>query len=80
MSFAQSGFAQFMASAAGRILRIIAGVLILYWGYTKWGTTAGTVLVIIGLIPFLAGLFDVCIITGAIGGPFSGPKIRQLKR
>lgn len=80
MSFSESGFAQFMASAAGRIVRIIAGALILYWGYTKWGTAAGTILVIIGLIPFLAGVFDVCVITALAGGPFVGRKIRALKR
>jgi hypothetical protein len=32
MSFAESGFAQFMSSAAGRLVRVIAGLAIIYWG------------------------------------------------
>jgi hypothetical protein len=33
-----------------------------------------------GLLPLTAGGFDVCYISAALGGPFSGEKIRHLGR
>jgi hypothetical protein len=77
MSFAQSAFAQFMSSPAGRIIRIIAGVVLIGWGYSARDQTAGIVLMIVGFLPLLAGAFDICVITGLLGGPFRGPAIRQ---
>ena len=34
-SFAQSGFAQFVNSLAGRIVRILAGLALIGWGYSQ---------------------------------------------
>jgi hypothetical protein len=77
MSVAESGFARFMATAAGRIRRVIAGLAIIWWGYTLRARTAGLVLMSAGLVPLLAGAFDVCLRTGLFGGPFGGAAIRR---
>jgi len=79
MSFAESGFAQFMSSAAGRILRVIAGLAIIYWGYTTRGTSLGIALMIVGLVPLVAGGFDLCLFSALFGGPMGGARIRALK-
>ncbi len=77
MSFAQSAFAQFMSSPAGRVVRVIAGVALIAWGYTLREQSTGIVLMIVGLVPLLAGAFDVCVISALLGGPFSGAAIRN---
>lgn len=77
MNLARSAFGQFMASAAGRYLRVVAGIVLFVAGY--WlGGTAGWAVAVIGAVPFFAGLFDVCVISALFGGPFSGSRIRAL--
>ena len=77
MSFAQSAFAQFIVSPAGRTIRIIAGVALIGCGYILRDQTTGSVLIIVGFVPLLTGAFDVCVISGLLGGPFSGSAVRQ---
>lgn len=79
MSFAESGFAQFMSSLAGRIVRIIGGLALIAWGYTQRPDTLGIVLMIVGLVPLGAGVFDICVFGLFFGGPLSGKKIRAAK-
>lgn len=76
MSFARSGFAQFIASAAGRLLRIVAGLGLIAWGYTMRDASGGVALMVVGLVPLLAGVFDLCLISPLLGGPLSGRRIR----
>ncbi|MGH7670604.1 MAG: YgaP family membrane protein [Gemmatimonadaceae bacterium] len=78
-SFGQSWFARFINSVPGRVARIVVGLILIGWGYTLRGTEAGTVLVVIGFIPLLAGLFDRCLISALLGGPFSGARLRKPK-
>ena len=75
-SFAQSGFAQFINTPAGRIIRLIAGAVLIVWGYTQLDQTLGIVLIVVGLIPLLAGALDLCLISALLGGPLSGKKVR----
>lgn len=77
MEFAKSPFAQFMASGAGRIARIVAGIVLIVLGIVV-GDVWGVVLLVIGAVPLLAGVFDVCVFSALFGGPFSGPRIRAL--
>ena len=79
MNFASSAFGQFMASSAGRATRIIAGIALVVLGIWLWGGW-GIALIVVGLVPLLAGLFDVCVFSALFGGPFSGQKIRGLRR
>jgi len=77
MDFARSSFGQFMASMAGRFTRVVAGILLIALGIWVGGTW-GYVIDVVGLVPLLAGIFDVCVFSVLFGGPFSGEKIRSL--
>ncbi len=78
-SFARSGFAQFINTPAGRILRILAGLVIIVWGYTERADIAGIILIVVGLIPLAAGVFNLCLISAMLGGPISGARITKSK-
>ena len=72
-------FVKFMASAAGRVIRIAAGLALVLWGLMSIGGTTGVVVAVIGLVPLVAGLFDFCIFAPLFGAPLSGPQIRSAK-
>jgi hypothetical protein len=76
--FASSGFAQFMASPAGRVLRVVAGAGMIAGGLAA-GSDGGTVVAAVGAVPLLAGTFDFCILSPLFGGPFWGKDIRAAK-
>ena len=73
-SFAQTGFARFINSPAGRAVRVIAGLALIGGGYGMAGT-GGTVLMIVGLVPLAAGIFNLCLISALLGGPLSGSRM-----
>ncbi len=72
-------FISFMASPAGRLTRIVAGVALIAWGLVSIGGTAGIVVAVIGAVPLLAGLFDVCLFAPLFSCPLSGAKIRAAR-
>lgn len=72
MPKSSNAFACFMAGPAGRGVRIAAGLALIAWGWSQRGTTTGTVLMIVGVVPVLAGLLNVCLLAPIIGAPFSG--------
>jgi uncharacterized membrane protein HdeD (DUF308 family) len=73
-------FVKFMASRNGRITRIVVGaVLILLGFFVVENNTTGVILMVVGLIPLLAGIFDFCLLAPLFGAPMSGPKIRAEK-
>ncbi len=72
-------FVTFMASPAGRILRIAAGIALIAWGLLGLSGAAGILVAVVGAVPLLAGLFDFCIFAPLFGAPLSGPKIRAGK-
>ena len=72
-------FVKFMASPTGRIVRIVAGVVLIAWGLLGLGGTTGIIVAVVGAVPLLAGLFDVCLFAPLFGNPISGPKIRAAK-
>jgi hypothetical protein len=78
-SFGRSGFARFVNSPAGRIARLVVGIGLIVLGYTQLDTAMGIVLIVIGLVPLVAGAFDLCLISALLGGPISGPRIRGPK-
>lgn len=69
-------FVKFMASPAGRIVRVAAGLVLVAYGLLAMGGIAGIVVAIVGLVPLLAGLFDFCVFAPLFGAPLSGPDIR----
>jgi hypothetical protein len=70
-------FIAFLASPAGRAIRILAGIALIAWGVFGLGGATGVVVAVIGAAPLLAGLFDVCLFAPLFGAPLSGPKIRS---
>lgn len=72
-------FVAFMASRAGRIARIVAGIALIALGLLVMKDTAGIVVAIIGVVPLLAGAFDFCLFAPLFGNPLSGSKIRAGK-
>jgi cobalamin biosynthesis protein CobD/CbiB len=70
----------FLASnPVGRIVRIVAGAILVLVGLLVLGGTAGIIVAVIGLVPLLAGIFDVCVFAPLFGASFFGPKIRGEK-
>jgi hypothetical protein len=69
-------FSKFMASGAGRLLRVIAGLVLIYVGFIIVKNTAGYIIGVIGLVPLLAGIFDFCIFAPLFRMPFMGKAIR----
>jgi hypothetical protein len=72
-------FVSFLASPAGRIIRIVAGIALVVWGLWGIGSTTGMVVAVVGLVPLLAGVLDFCVFAPLFGAPLSGPKIRAGK-
>jgi hypothetical protein len=66
----------FLASGTGRVVRIVAGIVLIVLGLVVLQGTAGIIVAVIGAAPLLAGLFDVCLFAPLFGYPLSGPKIR----
>jgi len=68
------GFSKYMASTAGRAVRIIAGlVLIAVGGLLGGGWWA---LAVVGLVPLAAGALDVCLFNVLFGQPLRGKAVR----
>lgn len=68
------GLLSFFATNAGRITRVVAGLVLVVIGALIGG--AGWILAVIGLVPLLAGAFDVCVLAPLMGQAFSGKKFR----
>lgn len=67
---------KFLASTAGRIIRVLAGIALVAWGLLGLTGTAGIIVAVIGLVPLLAGIFDVCVFAPLFRNPFKGADIR----
>lgn len=70
------GLPQFLASSAGRVLRFVAGIVIILVGYLWVDAPWKYVLEAVGLVPIAAGMFDFCLLSAAMGKPFWGRDIR----
>ncbi len=67
---------RFLASRNGRAVRVVAGLILIAWGLFGLQGLGGTIVAVIGVVPFAAGLFDFCVFAPLFGQPLSGPKIR----
>jgi hypothetical protein len=70
------GFARFMSSLAGRLLRIVAGIALIVVGLAVVHGTGGIILAIVGLVVLAAGLLNFCIFAPLFGGPFWAKDIK----
>jgi len=72
-------FVSFMASTAGRILRAVAGAILLYVGLQIMSGVGGIIVALVGVVMIAAGLFDFCLFAPLFGNPLNGKKIRAGK-
>ncbi len=56
-----AAFITFMEGTWGRVLRVILGLILVYFGWTTGGTT-GWIILIIGLVPLLMGIWGPCLV------------------
>ena len=73
---ATSAFGQFMASTAGRLVRVALGLALIALGWYLGGTT-GFIVAAIGLVPLVAGALGVCLLTGLLAGLWTGDAVRD---
>ena len=71
------GFARFMAGTWGRIIRFVAGVVLIAVGLLVVHGTGGIILAVIGLVPLIAPIADICVFAPIFGGPFKGADARN---
>jgi hypothetical protein len=69
-------FTRFMSSTAGRLLRILAGIILIVVGLAVVHGTWGIILAIVGLVPLVAGIFNFCVFGPLFGGPFLAKDIK----
>jgi len=66
------GVVNFMRSWAGRLLRIAAGAVLVWYGTTQMSGTGGLVLAVVGVAPIAAGIFNFCLIGPRFGVTLMG--------
>ncbi len=72
-----NGLFRFLASMAGRVTRIVAGLALILIGLLWVQGVVGWILAVVGLVPLAAGLLDVCVFAPLFGLPFVGSKLRD---
>ncbi len=70
-------FVTFMTSSQGRIMRVIAGIVLMSIGLFVIKDTLGTILALIALVPIAGGVLDFCVAGVLMGYPFRGAKARE---
>jgi hypothetical protein len=75
--FNASGLSRWLNSPPGRVFRLVAGIAFLAIGAVLHAEAAGVAALIWSFFPLSAGACDVCYVSAALGGPFSGRRIRQ---
>lgn len=68
-------FTRIMSSATGRWSRVVAGIALVIIGIAAGG--GWYVLSVIGLVPLLAGMANVCLFAPLFGQPFKGKSGHQ---
>jgi hypothetical protein len=67
-----NAFVTFMQSTAGRILRIVVGLVMIALGLLLVQGIWGIVLAVIGLVPLIAGIGGVCLVAPLFGFTLKG--------
>ena len=69
---------QFFNSPAGRVVRIVLGLVLIVIGVSLGGWW--WLLALLGLLPLAAGLFDFCTLGPLFGMPLSGRRFHEASR
>jgi len=67
-------FAIWMSRPIGRLVRIVAGVVLIGIGLYVQGPL-GVVIAAVGVVPILAGVFNFCVLAPILGCPLSGRRL-----
>ncbi len=60
---------RFMNTWAGRALRIVLGLALIYWGwFLNGGSALGIIVAVIGLVPIIMGVWGRCLLELVSGG------------
>ncbi len=78
-AFNRSSFSQAINSSGGRLFRLVAGSSFLLVGLAYRDRPLGVAALVWSVFPLSAGIFDICWISAALGGPLSGAKIRAMR-
>ena len=70
------GFAPFMSSLSGRLLRILAGLALIVIGLVGVHGRGGIILAIVGLVPLVAGVGNFCLFAPLFGEPLRAKDIK----
>ena len=70
-------FITFMTSNRGRMMRVIAGLVLMSMGLLVAKETLGLILALIALVPIAGGLFDFCLVGVLMGYSFRGAQARE---
>jgi hypothetical protein len=65
-------FAAFMATALGRLIRVVAGAALVLVGLAAIEGVTGWIVAAVGLGLVALGAFNYCALAPLVGGPFSG--------
>jgi hypothetical protein len=71
------GFFRFLASLTGRVVRAVAGLVLIALGVWLVRGAGGWILIVVGLVPLLAGVFDRCVFAPLFRLPFVGARLRR---
>jgi len=71
------GVFSFLGSMTGRVVRAIAGAVLIVVGLALVRGVGGWILAIVGLVPLAAGVFDWCVFSPLFGLPFQGKQLRE---
>jgi glucose dehydrogenase len=71
------GFFRFIASPIGRVVRAVAGLILIALGVWLVPGAGGWILIVVGLVPLLAGVFDRCVFAPLFRLPFVGSRLRR---
>jgi hypothetical protein len=70
------GFVKFMASMAGRAIRIVAGIVMVLVGLFALEGVGGIILAVVGLVMLLAGALNFCLIAPILKAPLFAKNIK----
>ena len=63
-------FSDFMSTGLGRSIRVVAGVVLIVLGFVGGG--GWITLSVVGLVPLIAALMNVCLVAPLMGQPLKG--------
>ena len=70
-------FFRFMVTRVGGIIRIVVGLVLIVVGICGGQGVVGYMMVIAGLVPLVAGVFDKCVFAAFFRLPMDGAALRQ---